>query len=371
LIQQPQYTPTTPKYNFPLPTEALQIPQKFIEISLKTIKTPRQQVLQQPQEVIFNNYSTQNLDEDEEGPNYFFPNRDHYTVKSIPLKPAKEETTIVGIDVSSIKIGETNEGIICAIRGTIVWKERDRYRYLRIGPFPLHLTEENKTEIYHLLRQQSLSMPIEPLSHSNLINMPLKLGNLLERWIKMEISCTSQNSIILWDGSLTAGTNDNPTKTIAQILEISRNRLNTVLAFSKTTQIRLQGHQITDLTGHCKPPYLLQINGFPTTAGPIHLLGDVHVAKLTSNRLSFRLDIDKEITSEQQIEAVQRLLGNDILFYGYPETLRLAHIYSTFTATEVIGIQRFLTKQCKIEMINRPNIRRILFGSFGKGPEEA
>ena len=370
MIQQPQYTPPTPKYNFPLPTENLQIPQKFIEISLKTIKTPRQQTLQQPREAIFNNYSTENH-EGEEEPNLFFPNQNHYTIQSIPLEPVREETTIVGIDVSSIKIGETNEGIICAIRGTIVWKEKNRYKYLRIGPFPLHITEENKTEIYHLLRQQSLSMPNEPLSHSNLINMPLKLGNLLERWIKMEIACTSQNSIILWDGSLTAGTNDNPTKTIAQILEISRNRLNTVLAFSKTTQIRLQGHQITDLTGHCKPPYLLQINGFPTTAGPIHFLGDVHVAKLTSNRLSFRLDIDKEITSEQQIEAVQRLLGNEMLFYGYPETLRLAHIYSTFTATEVIGIQRFITKQCKMEMINRPNIRRILFGSFGKGPEEA
>jgi hypothetical protein len=369
LIQQPQYTPPTPKYNFPLPTENLQIPQKFIEISLKTIKTPKQQTLQQPREAIFNNYSTENLEGEDES-NLFFPSHNHYTIQSIPLEPVKEETTIVAIDVSSIKIGETNEGIICAIRGTIVWKEKNRYRYLRIGPFPLHITEENKTEIYHLLRQQSLSMPNEPLSHSNLINMPLKLGNLLERWIKMEISCTQQNSIILWDGSLTAG-NDNPPKTIAQILEIARNRLNTVLAFSKTTQIRLQGHQITDLTGHCKPPYLLQINGFPTTAGPIHFLGDVHVAKLTSNRLSFRLDIDKEITSEQQIEAVQRLLGNEMLFYGYPETLRLAHIYSTFTATEVIGIQRFITKQCKIKMINRPNIRRILFGSFGKGPEEA
>jgi hypothetical protein len=373
LIQQPQYTPPTPKYNFPLPTETLQtlqIPQKFIEISLKTTKTSRQKTLQPPRETTFSNYSTENL-EGEEEPNPFLPNQNHYTLQSIPLEPIREETTIVAIDVSSMKIGETNEGIICAIRGAIVWKERNRYKYLRIGPFPLHVTEKNKTEIYHLLRQHSLNMPAEPLIHSNLVNIPLKLGNLLERWIKMEISCTSQNSIILWDGSLTAGTNDNPTKTIAQILEIARNRLSTVLAFSKTTQIRLQGHQITDLTGHCKPPYLLQINGFPTTAGPIHFLGDVHVAKLTSNRLSFRLDIDKEITSEQQIEAVQRLLGNDILFYGYPETLRLAHIYSTFTATEVIGIQRFITKQCKIAMINRPNIRRILFGSFGKGPEEA
>ena len=369
MIQQPQYTPPTPKYNFPLPTQTLQIPQKFIEISLKTIKTPKQQTLQKSREAIFNNYSTENLEgEDETNP--FFPNHNHCTVQSISLKSVKEETTIVAIDVSSIKIGETNEGIICAIRGAIVWKEKNRYRYLRIGPFPLHITEENKTKIYQLLRQHSLNMPAEPLNHSNLINMPMKLGNLLERWIKMEISCTQQNSIILWDGSLTAG-NDNPPKTIAHILEIARNRLNTVLAFSKTTQIRLMGHRITDINGHCKPPYLLQINGLPTKVGPMHFLGNTYVAKLASSNWSFRLDIDREILPEQQLETVQRLLGNETLFLGYPETLRLAHIYSTFTATEVIGIQRFITKQCKIEMINRPNIRRILFGSFGKGPEEA
>jgi len=372
LIQQPQYTPTTPKYNFPLSTQTLQIPQKFIEISLKTIKTPKQQTLQQPRETIFNNYSTENLEEeDEEEQNYFFPNHRTYTIQLIALKPIKEEATVVAIDTSSIKIGETKEGIICAIRGTIVWKERGRYKYLRIGPFPLHVTEENKTEIYHLLRQHSLNMPTEPLYHSNLINMPMRLGNLLERWIKMEISCTSQNSIILWDGSLTAGTSDSPASTITQILEVAKNRLNTVLAFSKTTQLRFLGHQITDLTERRKPPYLLQIEGFPKTAGPIHFLGDTYVAKFANSIWSFRLDIDREISPEQQIEAVQRLLGNDMLFYGYPETLRLAHIYSTFTATEVIGIQRFLTKQCKIEMINRPNIRRILFGTFGKGPEEA
>lgn len=94
------------------------------------------------------------------------------------------------------------------------------------------------------------------------------------------------------------------------------------------------------------------------------------MSKLASSTCAFRLDIDREISQEQQVEAVQRLLGNDILFYGYPETLRLAHIYSTFTATEVVGIQRFITKQCKIAIINRPNIRRILFGTFGKGPEE-
>ncbi len=362
MIEQLHYT-TTPKYNFPLPPESLQIPQKFIQLSLKTIKTTKQQTLQ---EATFNNYSTKLEEEREE--TQFFPHYNHYTVQSIPLKPIKTETTIVAIDVSSIKIGETNQGIICAIRGTVVWKERDRYKYLRIGPFPLHITEENKKEIYHLLRQHSLTMPTEPLHYLNLINMPTKLGNLLEHWIKMKISYASQNSIILWDGSLTAGTPSSPLKTISQTLEIARNHLNTTLAFSKNTYLRFLNHHSTALENF-QSPYLLEINGLPTHSGPFSLLGKVYMTKLTRNGCSFRLDIDKKIPNELGIEAVEKLLGNDLLFQSYPETLRLAHIFSTFTATEVIAMQHFLVKKCKLKILNRPNIRHLLFGPFGYGPE--
>jgi len=368
LIEQLHYT-TTPKYNFPLPPETLHIPQKFIELSLKTLKTTKQQTLQLPQEATFNNYSTTKLEGEGGELKLFFPDHNHYTIQSIPLKPIKEETTIVAIDVSSIKIGETNEGIICAIRGTVVWKERNRYKYLRIGPFPLHITEENKTEIHRLLRQHSLSMPTEPIHYSNLINMPTKLGNLLERWIKMKISCASQNSIILWDGSLTAGTASSPIKTISQTLEMARNHLNTILAFSKNTYLRFLDHQSTISTCSFQSPYLLEINDLPTKTGPFSLLGKVYMTKLTRNGCSFRLDIDKEIPNELRIEAVEKLLGNDLLFQSYPETLRLAHIFSTFTAIEVIAMQRFLVKRCGLKILNRPNIRRLLFGPFGYGSE--
>jgi hypothetical protein len=98
-------------------------------------------------------------------------------------------------------------------------------------------------------------------------------------------------------------------------------------------------------------------------------LGNIHVAKLTSGVCSFRLDIDKQLPREQGIEAVESLLGNDLLVQSYPETLRLAHIYSTFTATEVIGIQRFVAEQYGLRTVTRPNVRRMLFGPYGKGAE--
>lgn len=88
-----------------------------------------------------------------------------------------------------------------------------------------------------------------------------------------------------------------------------------------------------------------------------------------SNGFAFRLDVDKEFSDEQVVDAVQRLLGNDLVPHGYPETLRLAHIYSTFTANEVIGLQRCVTKEGNMKIVARTNLRRLLFGPFGKGPE--
>jgi hypothetical protein len=101
----------------------------------------------------------------------------------------------------------------------------------------------------------------------------------------------------------------------------------------------------------------------------MQLLGDLYVAKFKNRGCDFRLDSDKKIPKLEAVKAVEKLLGNDLVPQSYPETLRLAHIYSTFTANEVIGIQRYLTQQCQIKLISRPNIRRLLFGPYGKGPE--
>jgi hypothetical protein len=287
------------------------------------------------------------------------------TIKTIPLEPATEERPVVAIDVSSIRIGETETGELCAIRAAIVWKEKNRYKYQRIGPFPFHITEQNKKEIHKLFRNHYFEFSETP----NIVNASARMGNLLERWLQLGISCSTYNSIILWDGSMTAGTVDSPSDEMSRLLEIARNRLNTVLAFSKNTTLRFSGHKLTDYAEKAVPPCLLQISDFPSSSGPVLLLGNIYVAKLTRGVCSFRLDIDKKVPQELGIEAVQSLLGSDLLVQSYPETLRLAHIYSTFTGTEVIGIQRFIAHQYGLRIVTRPNVRRMLFGPFGKGAD--
>ncbi len=318
----------------------------------------------QPNEMTFNQPKRKNF----EDATLVLGTNCRFTIESIPLKPLIGDTPVAAVDISSMKIGETETGILCAIRGAIVWKEKSRYKYLQLGPFPFHITEENKKEIYNLFRNHYFEAP-EDASAPSLVNMQTRIGNLLERWLQLGISYSAHDSIILWDGSLTAGTADSPVNVISHLLEIARNRLNTVLAFSKTTNLRFLGHRLTDLAEKSKPPCLIQINGFPLPSGPVFSLGNIYVAKLTQGICSFRLDIDKKVPQKRAIEAVEKLLGSDLLTQSYPETLRLAHIFSTFTATEVIGIQRFITQQCGLRIIDRPNVRRLLFGPFGKDSE--
>lgn len=307
-----------------------------------------------------------------EKPLHLFTGPSQLKLNQIPLKPIKDETPVIAVDVSSMKIVETNIGILCAIRAAIVWKQKHQYHYLRLGPFPFHITEENKNEVYHLFRQYSfLEQPtLDYKSTLSLTYAPTRLGALLERWLQMTIATQTRNSLILLDGSLTAGTQDAPVAVVSQLLETARHRSNAVLAFTKITRLRLLGYRLTDYIHKCAPPCLLEIKGYPMAlSNALRLLGDIYVAKLSEGNCAFRLDIDHKLSREKAVEAVQRLMGNDLLLQSYPETLRLAHIYSTFTANEVIGIQRFLAQTHKLKIVTRPNVRRLLFGPFGKGPE--
>jgi hypothetical protein len=331
-----------------------------MELSLNSMKNIESSYLQ-PTETPLNQPSTEHI----ENATTILGIQHPSTIKTIPLKHSLDEKTVVAVDVSSIRIGETETGVLCAIRGAIVWKEKNRYKYQRIGPFPFHITEQNKKEIYKLFRNHSFEISEAP----SITNIQSRIGNLLERWLQLGISCSAYDSIILWDGSMTAGMTDSPVDEMSRLLEIARNRLSIVLAFSKNTTLRFSGHKLTDYAEKAEPPCLLQINGFPFSSGPVLLLGDVYVAKLTPGVCSFRLDIDRKVPRERGIEAVQSLLGSDLLVQSYPETLRLAHIFSTFTATEVIGIQRFIAHQYGLKIVTRPNVRRLLFGPFGKGAE--
>ena len=284
------------------------------------------------------------------------------------LKPLRTENIVAAVDTSTIKIGETNIGTIIAVRGANVWKQDRRYKYTRFGPFIFHVTEENKKQVYEILEGTYFDSMREH-SHQaspSFLQMPTRIASLLERWLQTMTAKTMNDGIMLFDGSLTAGTAETPTRQMKNILETARRGDNVVLAFSKMTNLRVNGHLITDMLPEHKPPFLLETEGLKPKP-PLVLLGEVYVARLTSGKLAFRLDIDKEIASKPRIRAVEKLLGSDLLMESYPETLRLAHILCTFTANEVLAMQHYVTRRFGLQIINRMDMHRLLFGMFGKG----
>jgi hypothetical protein len=348
---------TTPKYNFPQPIIDAALPQRFIEQSLHSLKSVHNQTIQLNQQDI-QQTNTSELQ----------THALQLKLQPIPLKPLAEEITVAAIDTSSMKIGETSTGIVIAIRGATVCKENKHYRYMRLGPFIFHVTEENKKEVYTMLQAAYFNTMHEHVHQGllNLIQMPTRIANFLERWLQTNLAKTLGKSLILFDGSLTSGTPDTPTPLMKETLHTARERGNIVLAFSKMTTLRVNGHLITEMLPSYKPPYMLETIGLKPKP-PIVLFGEVYVARLTHGNYAFRLDIDKEAPHQQRIEAVEKLLGNDSLSQSYPETLRLAHILCTFTANEVIAMQHFITRKYGLKILNRPDIHRLLFGPFGRG----
>jgi hypothetical protein len=364
LIEQLHYA-TTPKYNFPQIFESSSFPRRLINLSLTSMSEIRNKCFQPwinltdlPSERIEIQGEVEDVIE--------IYGKEAFSMIS-PIEPMISETPIVAIDVSSIRIGETEEGAICAVRGAVVWGEKRVYRYLRIGPFPFHITEDNKREIQGLLEHYQPLGSISKLSF--LIELQSRLCSALERWVQMMISASACNSIILWDGSLASRAPNNSKDALPSILKTARDNSNVVLSFSKASTIRFLGRKITDLIAKQSMPCLLEIDEQMLSASSrsMRLYGKIYVAKLNDKGYPFRVDIDKALPRDLRIEAVRKLLGNELMFQGYPEALRLAHIFSTFTASDVIGIQRFIAKKYGLKVVTLPSIRKALFGPFGTG----
>jgi hypothetical protein len=347
-----QYTiATTPKYNFPQTLPLTDIPKRFIELSLNSLRQVRK--ANQPDPL---------MQSDMEKTQAQFKLK----VQPVILTPRYQHTTVSAVDTSVIKIGETQTGIVIAVRGATVRRLNRNYSYTRLGPFIFHLTEENKNIIYDNLEKAYFAAKISYRQCApTLMQMPMRLANLLERWLQSNLAHDVSNAIMLLDGSLTSGTPETPAQRLREILSTARENGNVVLGFSKATSLRSNGYLITDRLPDKDPPYLLETSGLRPKM-PMVLLGDVYVARLNKAKIAFRLDIDHEVPFENRLEAVEKLMGNDAIQQSYPETLRLAHILCTFTANEILAMQHFTTRRHGIQFINRPDMHRLLFGPFGR-----
>jgi hypothetical protein len=237
---------------------------------------------------------------------------------SIDFEEAPSLKSIVAVDVSTVKIGISRLGEVHAVRGSTVLKERGAVKINRTRPM-------------------------------------IVLGGISDSQVSFELEEQLKNissirdSVMLLDGDL------NEMMSISRPLgltEFLRSTCNTLISVSKgfvDPFIRLPGE--VDAS-----PFVGEIlNG----SSPREYL-----ARLKTGSPLLKVEVYPESELEELRSLLAFLILTDGVEYGYPETLRIAHIYSKILPVEVLTLKCVLQKKFGIEVLREIDNRKMLLGGF-------
>jgi hypothetical protein len=273
------------------------------------------------------------------------------------IDPRMSTKQIVAIDSTRMLLGEIPDGIVGAVRSSIITDGTTAHRGLEHhGAYIFHVTNQSAQSFYSqvysgVYGQLPSATPIlyEILDH---------VRNLLERHVQLEVVKNFKDSLILFDGSLIAGAVGSPKFFLDEILSAAEANNNSIAAISKTTQLTFAGSQSSILTIASEaqgPCYFGDIRR-SVTQDPSRYLGEIYVAKLSPSGRTFRVDIPKcSMSPHEVLCTLSSYVGDD----GYSEDLRLAHMTCVFSRIEVIELQAAAIAMYGMTLAD--NIRETLF----------
>lgn len=281
-----------------------------------------------------------------------------------PLQVVSEKVPLIAVDTSSIRLGETDEGLLSAFRAAIIAQTNGEMKCDVFGPYVVHITENNRQAIYDYFRREVFGL--ELIEAPTLLSKVMdRIRNFLERLAQRTAALSIKNGIVLWDGSLTGRTIDTPEKVIREALDLAHSQGNSVVAISKKSWLRLlTGEQLLGLLDNIPNSCYIDIHSKICTKDMKRFTGRVHVAKFTPDGFSFRVDVSpaSKLTCSRVLEL---LMGSSAFYNGYPELLRQAHIHAYFTPNEVLALQTYAIDKYDLEVIRTFDVRRHLLAPFG------
>jgi len=292
------------------------------------------------------------------------------TLESIPrgyealIKGDYDSCDILAIDTSSFRIGETEKGIMAAYRASIVIFNGEEYEIVRLGPFIVNLTEENKGYIYNYLRKILGLAEVDEKRVPMLYKIVDRIRNLIERYLQIKTSSYLREGIVLWDGSLTGGTVDTPMKILRDALEGAEKSNNSVFGISKSSRLKtLDGRRLIDLLNDVHRPAFIKIHSLIDRRMADRILGEVYAVKFSPQGFTFRVDVHPRKGFDSK-EELSRLYSLCPMFNGYPDPLRQTHINCYFTANEILALQAYIVQKYDLEILPAFDIRKHILYPF-------
>jgi hypothetical protein len=272
------------------------------------------------------------------------------------------EENVVAIDATELVLGYIPDGIVAAVRASLVTKTpTDNAHHLeRHGPFLIAITGENKDRLFQTLHRRVYGVAASSTAPS-LEKTLDRVRNLFERYLQLEVAKRAHESLILLDGSLIGGTIDSPAFFVRKIIEGATENASCVAALSKSTELTLEQSRrniLSLLEGIPGPCYVGDIRD-QIRHGSDRYLGQVYVTRLTTSGEPFRIDLPENNPKphDEVLSALAGLAGD----YGYPEELKLAHMTCVFSAIEVLELQAAAIALHGLVMKEEADIRPKIF----------
>lgn len=280
------------------------------------------------------------------------------------LTPVSKGVPLASIDAGSVRLGETDQGVLSAFRVAIVKQSEPKPSYELYGPYVLHITGDNKQMIYSYLRNKIFHLgPAE--APWSLYKMTDRIRNFLERQAQKVTAESIENGIVLWDGSLTGGTIDTPGQVLRESMGLAHSKGSSIVAVSKSSWLKIRtGERIVGLLEDVPRACYVDVHEQIDTRTLSRFLGRVHVVKFTPDGFSFRVDVAPK-DGASSTEALGLLMGNSDFSHGYPELLRQAHIHAYFTPNEILALQNMAVDKYELKVTRAFDVRRCILAPFG------
>jgi len=277
------------------------------------------------------------------------PRNYHVDIQSITA--IDEPAPIAAIDSSCVFIGDTDDGSIystkCGLALSFMGKP---VMHFKIGPILLYINDD-------VVRSSNLDSKLAKFALLDTSAAKRMIRVRVERVIQNEISRYLADAVILVDGSLKSSVFEDRDNGFKQILQNCRTNGNYLVGISKTTKLKVL-EQLASLLMRKNNACYINVESIVKTLVS-NVVGRPLLAKFSNDGLVLRADVLNEPR-----EPLGKLLANDALPHGYPETLRLAHHVSTFTRTDVACIRSFIVSRFNIREMMYEDVRRTLLGSL-------
>jgi hypothetical protein len=263
---------------------------------------------------------------------------------------------VVAIDCGIVRLGETENGLVIALRATIVI---DRLGDSKIHVFrtgPLYLHNRHRLEIlYEMGRQLGKPDQFVEIDNSDPANPhPLrvksgvahdahKYGDRFRNWFERLVQKIAinqiDNGIVLLDGALTLRTIDTPDIYFDRLGLMASSKGNSLIAISKQSLLQVKDRPIRFwLSDSPNKPCYRRLTSLMRQEDNERVFGSTYSARFSHLGPTFRMDV-KPIDGQSEDEAINKLFSSTLMRGGYPDILVRAHAHSYFTSPDVIQLQ--------------------------------